>query len=247
MDAFPSTWSSTLKKSKTNCFTMPTIHGKSDEEIKIWICTTAITNLSMLPTSYLFWKQKRPFMLWLSLFTMITSFMYHLCDSVEHPIWLSEGSWHRLDNVGAITSFCTWFIYLAHIKNELYVQLAYMAALSAALVTQEADPWNINYTVGPIVGTLLCTVLKWIIIDRFQLPPFERGHLAKSMVLVLLSIGFFVKALDDQKDPYRSYHGCWHLCVGFGSYYNWTILPSPNERNQKSINNKLEKTHMKIS
>ena len=58
-------------------------------------------------------KRKRPFECFIGFFTMWTSFMYHFCDSIDSPMWLSEGQWHRLDNIGAIMSF------LLFVRNKI--------------------------------------------------------------------------------------------------------------------------------
>jgi hypothetical protein len=204
---------------------MPTLEGKSDVDKCLWVLVTTLTNFTMIPGCIVVWRQKRNFPFFLGWFAMITSFLYHLCDSVEGSLWLTEGEWHRLDNIGAIGCFAVWFVHLANIKDRAIEEHFYFLSFALVLMCQEKDPWNLGFTVGPLVITLLCTVLKWVLVDG-ALPPFSPYHMKR----VLICLGFagccFVPALDDENDPYRIFHGFWHFWVGIASYYSWQILPT---------------------
>ena len=43
----------------------------------------------------------------------------------------------------------------------------------------------------------------------------------------LCAVPFFVLGLDDANDPYRMFHGLWHIFVGGASYYLWQTVRCP--------------------
>ena len=68
----------------------------ADADTVITVLVSAVSNFAFVPTCLLMWKQKRPFEFFLGWFTMLTSLMYHLCDSIKHRLWMNAGQWHRL-------------------------------------------------------------------------------------------------------------------------------------------------------
>ena len=57
---------------------------------------------------------------------MITSFMYHLSDSLEYNVLLmDEGHWHKLDNIGSIVSLNSLLIYLLDVDKKTEDKLNY--------------------------------------------------------------------------------------------------------------------------
>ena len=57
-------------------------------------------------------------------FTVATSFLYHVADSLDTPVWgMAPGKWHRLDNVFSIASFGSWIIYLMDLPARRRHQL----------------------------------------------------------------------------------------------------------------------------
>lgn len=42
-----------------------------------------------------------------------------------------------------------------------------------------------------------------------------------------VAIAFFTRGLDDQTDPYRFFHGCWHMFVGISAYFFWNAVTGP--------------------
>lgn len=58
---------------------------------------TGFTNLAIIPTIMIFYKQKMMFQFFISWFTFITSSMYHILDSLSGDrFFLEIGEWHRL-------------------------------------------------------------------------------------------------------------------------------------------------------
>lgn len=194
----------------------------------LWILVSVISNLAAIPTIFLLVRQKRRFEVFVSLFTLLCSVMYHLCDSLEWKgavgIWIGEGSWHRFDNVGAIMCFVVWFVYLSNIKRAAIAAYVNYAAFGIVLLLQEKAPWDVRYTFGPILAGLFGCVGKWFLYDR-KLPRFNTTMLKRGAAIQLIGVVFFIKALDDSKDPYRFYHGCWHFFTSIAAWHNWQLLP----------------------
>lgn len=153
---------------------------------------------------------------------MITSFMYHCCDSIDAAIWLSEGQWHRLDNVGSIMSFICWIVYLMDLRDRIVHHYVLYISLGVVLALQEKAPWDERYTIVPIL--LMFVALVATCAGTRRVPPYDHFNLKRG--LSLLGIGFlcFLRGLDDATDPFRFFHGCWHAFVGISAYYNWKVL-----------------------
>ena len=158
---------------------------------------------------------------------MVTSFMYHVCDTIEGPLWLSEGQWHRLDNIGSIMSFVMWGIHLMDIRHQVLERYMQYFFLSMVLIFQEKDPWNKWNSVVPVASSLTVLLLSFALrrrIPRYNLQQFRRG-----LILLLCGVGCFVRGLEDETDPFRIFHGCWHGFVGAAAYYNLKVLPDRDD------------------
>lgn len=57
-------------------------YGYGNAEVLLMVLITAITNVAILPTIVIFYKQRMTFQLFISVFTLMGSFMYHLLDSI---------------------------------------------------------------------------------------------------------------------------------------------------------------------
>lgn len=59
------------------------------------VLVTAITNLSILPVLVLAMKKGMTLQFYMGTFTMITSFMYHLAESLgADKLFMEESKWH---------------------------------------------------------------------------------------------------------------------------------------------------------
>jgi len=139
--------------------------------------------------------------------TMTTSFMYHVCDSIDGPLWLTEGQWHRLDNIGSIMSFVMWIIHLMDLRHhpvfERYLQYFFFAMV---LAFQEKNPWDERNTVIPVAVCFAFLLVSFVVhrrVPKYEVQPFRRG-----LLLLFCGIGCFVRGLDDDSDPFRFFHGC---------------------------------------
>jgi hypothetical protein len=204
------------------------IRMRTYSERAIWVLVSAITNVAGLPTVALNWQKGRVFESVIMSYTFLTSFMYHLCDSLElkgnRGLWLSEGQWHRQDNVGAIMCFVLFFIYLADFQNIDHANLCKYCFLCLVILLQEKSPWNLNFTTGPIIASFILFIAKRMIMDGGKFPACNRKYL--KIAAVWHSIGFvcFVKGLDEHTDPYRMFHGGWHMFTGIAGYYDWQLI-----------------------
>lgn len=86
-------------------------------EVQLQLLTTAVTNLSIIPVVIQVLRRRRYVNVVIGMATFLTSLMYHVCDTVGGEIWgMSEGQWHRLDNVFSIVSF--QFLMVALMQNR---------------------------------------------------------------------------------------------------------------------------------
>ncbi len=45
-------------------------------------------------------------------------------------------------------------------------------------------------------------------------PKYNRAKMTCGFLSFFAALGFFWRGLDDKTDPYRFFHGCWHMSVG---------------------------------
>ena len=201
---------------------------RSSTETFIWIMVSAVTNVTGIPVAYLNYTKGRIFEAVIITYTMITSFMYHLCDSLElkgdKGLWLSEGQWHRQDNVGAIMCFIILFMYLCDFKNKQHEELIKYTFLCIVILLQEKSPWYLNFTIGPIVAAALVFVCKRLIVDNGVFPTCHKRYLRYALVIHFIAILCFIRGLNEHTDPYRIFHGMWHMLSGLGGWFDYQLL-----------------------
>merc|ERR1719242_2199286 len=97
-------------------------------------------------------------------FTMIISFCYHCCEALPSQVfYLHEGNWHRLDNIGAITSMTLLMIYLMDISHYPRLRAFFeLFQFGVTLLLQERAPWNLENTLVPILFWLIVCLIKHI-------------------------------------------------------------------------------------
>jgi hypothetical protein len=199
----------------------------SDTLVLAGLVITGITNFAFIPLIIDLWRRERLVCL-LATFTMITSFMYHVCDVLGHGFYLNTGSWHRLDNVGTITGFCTFLVYLADLRDRQLIMTLQLSILFVVLVLQEKAPWDVNYTVYPIVACITIPLFSWL--RRGTLPSLHRRHARTGLGAFAVAVVCFYKGLDEKRDFLRMWHGAWHMMVGVAMYHGWRIVLPPRQR-----------------
>lgn len=190
------------------------------------LVVTLVSHMALFPTMKLFFIRKLLFEFCVSIFGLLASFLYHLCQALDHSIILTGLHWHRLDNIGAISLTGLLFVYFACIKNpDVEIALKYFVFL-VTLIFQEQNPWDERYTSAPILLFFLIPVFHLFIIQR-HLPSINAANVIKGGAMSMISVFFFVLGLNDAGDPYRVLHGMWHIGIGIASYYLWNIIKPP--------------------
>jgi hypothetical protein len=199
--------------------------GRGDP-VEMLLLTTVLSHVAMLPAVILMYRRRWIFEFSVNSYCMMSSFMYHLTESIQAPVFLPELKWHRLDNIGALCAFGFFFTYMAHVKDPaLDFQMKFIVVL-IAILTQEKAPWDVNYTFIPILffGSL---PFIWHLFIHKRPPHYEWRHFFMGFGSLLVAACFFVRGLDDRTDPFRMYHGLWHVVGGFSSWHLWHIVQKP--------------------
>ena len=219
--------------------------ARSNAEKMGWVLVTAVTNLLAVPFLFrrsVLLKRHFAFEAVLSAFTIATSFMYHLCDSLQYygsrGIGLGEGAWHRLDNVGSILCFVVLIIHFTDYADELHAQVNKFCMLWLVVLAQEYAPWDLRFTVGPIALQVAIFIVKRVVVDRGTLPPIDPYMAKRAAALQGAAFVFFYLGLNEHEDPMRICHGLWHTFSAVASQFHWRVVYSAREggRAGKKIN-----------
>lgn len=188
--------------------------------------TTVISHVAMLPPAVLLLRRRWTYEGCMTAASTFTSFMYHTSQSIQTEMFLTELKWHRLDNVAAIASFAMFFTYLACIRDPTLNSVIKHIGLWVALLAQEKDPWNETYTFVPILTFAMLPVFTHLFVHR-RAPQYDWNHFGIGFGSLLVAVAFFVKGLDEDNDPFRMFHGMWHVVGGFAAYHLWQIVLKP--------------------
>ena len=182
---------------------------------------TGSSNIFTIPGLFLMKYQNRTFAYYLSIFAIIDSILYHVCESLDIIIFLPQLKWHELDNIGAICCLNALIISLSKFNNNLDVQkkLNYLS-LFLALIYQKRGPWNIINTIMPIVIFSIVLIIQLIYygIPKYYYEPFQKGFF-----FLIFAIAMFIRGLDDANDYLRIYHSFWHVLIGISTFYLWQL------------------------
>ena len=222
---------------------------KSEVDKFMWVLVTAVTNFACCAPLIVVLRKNFLFEVFIGTMTIFTSFMYHLCDSIDGSLWLDELRWHRLDNVFAIQSFVMLFIYLCGLPDLKTHLLVNFFSFGCVILLQEYSPWEIEYTLFPVLSAIL-GFTAWMLYRHFNYDPksknyllryyprYNYNNLLKGLAIMIFAIMFFIRGLDDRNDPYRFcmfvlhffshlVHGLWHCTIAFSSYFMWQVVPGP--------------------
>jgi hypothetical protein len=182
---------------------------------------TGISNFACLPGLMLMLKKDRPFEFFIGFFTMFTSFMYHVTESLDIEVYMTPGKWHALDNVGSICCINSLLISLMNSHLDHKSQLKYnLGSLVLVMIMQGANPWDLFNTIFPIIifGILLCY-------DYFKngFPEYNFKIMWKGLGILMVALSMFIKGLDEHSDYMRIAHSFWHLTIGMSTFYLWQV------------------------
>lgn len=214
----------------------------------VFMFLAIVTNLAMLPTIRMFYmnqpgrgKGTMTFnSVFLGVFTTFVSIMYHCSEAAPHAyIWMDEGKWHRLDNVGAIGGFGLLATHLADIPMEWRLPWEY-AHLGAALILQEKAPWDLWSCYTPIFISLGITII--IHLYRYSTNTLKRDWdwrpFMHGIGFMAVAVFFFVRGLDDEHDYLRWQHSMWHVFLAAAYYHIVQVIPDRMgraDRKQKQL------------
>ena len=184
--------------------------------------TTSLSNISTIPGLFLMKYQGRIFSYYFSIFGIIVSFMYHLCESLDIIIFIPQLKWHELDNIAAI--YCLNNLMLSFTKLGLNIEeiekTNYLSTIFILLI-QKRGPWDLTNTIIPII---LCGIYVIYHIIRYGFPDYyNRTQLIKGIIFFGIGLVMFIRGLDDLNDYIRIYHTLWHLFIGIAFYYLWQV------------------------
>ncbi|GBG23850.1 Hypothetical Protein FCC1311_000702 [Hondaea fermentalgiana] len=155
--------------------------------------------------------------------TIVFSTLYHLADTIDNTVLgMTEGNWHRLDNIFAILSFVSVQLYVldATIDSQTMQQVR-TGFLLLTVLLQEIGPWRLECTLIPVLASsaVLAIYLYKNQPIRASLSRNPEGAFSRAFALLGLGVMGFVKGLDEDTDWLRIAHGCWHLFTGLSFYY----------------------------
>jgi hypothetical protein len=186
---------------------------------------TGFSNFSFIPVILFFVICQRHFELYVSLFTMTTSFMYHFTESLDIEIYMEPGKWHILDNIGSICCFNSLIINFMNIKNEEKRFKLNVVSMLLVIVLQTENPWNLLNTIAPIIFFVLVLFYDYYL---HGLPEFKYKELGRAISVLIVAIAMFVKGLDEHSDYLRISHSFWHIFMGIAAFYLWQIREKVN-------------------
>lgn len=198
------------------------------------VLITTITNLGFLPSCVVVFRQKLYFPGIVGFFTMCVSFMYHLCESVASPVYMRAGQWHKLDNIGAIASFCNVSFYLMANQNKSVTRMLQYTMLLIIVILMEKGPWKLSYTIGPIVLSASLPILKWCVFSKTP-PPYDWRMLRRGGIFAVCAFFCFYQGLNERDDYLRMWHGLWHLFTSVFSVYLWQVVRPSKARSRRQL------------
>eukprot|EP01127_Copromyxa_protea_P000679 TRINITY_DN10583_c0_g1_i1.p1 TRINITY_DN10583_c0_g1~~TRINITY_DN10583_c0_g1_i1.p1 ORF type:complete len:208 (-),score=13.48 TRINITY_DN10583_c0_g1_i1:33-623(-) len=184
-------------------------------EITLQMIAVVLTNLSFLPVAVLSWKRRNYVLFVIFVMTFITSLMYHFAETLDRRakfFGMTPGNWHRIDNICAILTFQVLAVDYARIKYSNVREGVRWALLMICLWCQEKGPWDVVYTIIPIVFSFIVMLFNWFFVLKTIPPVGPRFWMGTSFGLVALF--FFYQGLDDDNDWIRLNHGLWHFFAG---------------------------------
>ena len=181
-------------------------------------------------------------------FGILSSFMYHFVQAYQFtngpPFQIEEIQWHFLDNVAVLACFGVWFTYLAALRDPFTDMWIKVSTVMISIIVQVPHPWDVSYTFGPLLLFFMIPVSSCLHKLFIQKQTFSSIYDVREVMIgfgfLFASLFFFVLGLDDGNDPYRVYHGMWHLFGAFPSLRLWRSVKDPIANSWVVISERLE-------
>ena len=119
--------------------------------------------------------------------------MYHLCEVLDCDLYLSELEWHRLDNVFVISGMGIFFL---HLSGNSHCRLLVYSTLMISILAQEKDPWNLKFTIAPIVLFGVMSLIARLWYFRSYEVTYNWRYLLYTAIFMGIGSQFFFKGLD---------------------------------------------------
>lgn len=198
--------------------------GESESPWPVFV-TCVLSHLPMFLTISVLYRRRLPFECMAGCFSVLVSFMYHTCECFDTIVYLSPLRWHRLDNIGAITSLTVTCVHMACIENQLIVDYAKFAMFFVVVVLQEGRPWDVEFTLLPV-----CVGVAVPFVSHAMWKRRRKGLLWQRVfvgcALLGMAVVCFQLGLDEKNDPFRMFHGFFHVFVALGIFTFWSSIRS---------------------
>lgn len=195
-----------------------------DDELATFV-VVVIAHLSGLPATIILIRRRWVVEAIVAMFTLSVSFMYHACQALHGSFFLTELQWHRLDNIAALSVFGILFTYLADFQDPIVAEYVKFSTFILSMFAQEKSPWEEVYTIVPFVTWLTIPFINHIFFLR-RLPRYDWKNFILGMGSLAVAVPFFIVGLDDENDPFRMYHGLWHVFAGAALAFLWCVVPN---------------------
>ena len=187
----------------------------------IMVLFTCITHIFLLPILFLMKYQKRNYCYYLSIFTFICSFFYHICESLDVIIFVSFTKWNELVNIGVISCLNSLLISITKFCFDKKEQkMMNYFALFMILVYQKRGPFNLINAIVPICIIILFVVYKLV---KYGIPKYNRVNLIKGDIFFIIGMILFYFSLSLINDYMRIYHFLSYIFEGISFFYLWQI------------------------
>lgn len=178
-----------------------------------------LTNFCGIPLLRWAWRKRLYFEAWVFFWLLITSTLYHTCDTFAGMkiLLLNEGQWHRLDNVFSIVAFQAVFLHYCLCRSDTQRLDKYRWGLvTFALFCQEAAPWRVEMTLVPIAAAAGFALYARQMSPAHVRPAIAVARLGIGLAFLAVAVFCFARGLDEKADWLRLYHGGWHVFVAIG-------------------------------
>ncbi len=187
----------------------------------IKVLLSFLSNMAFVPIVKIMYIHRRYFHFTIGIYLVICTFFYHLSDDLEISILFNVDKWHRLDQIGSLTSLCLLLIYFMNVKEEKTMMMLQYSSILSVIFFQIQEPYQLVNIFGPLV--------LWFIVFLISLYYFGLAKINPTIpvfrTLLFLTIGCvsFLLGINDKEDYLRIYHSIWHVFISLQGVYSWQI------------------------